>query len=92
MIVISSGSKRDSSINSNLKKEKKRCHLKILKKNAARDKIIFKTSNLFVIHKIIMLFRQKILIIIRDVPKQIFKFTKISIQIMIKMYRDQQMV
>jgi hypothetical protein len=92
MIVISSGSKRDTSINSNLKKEKKRCHLKILKKNVARDKIIFKTSNLFVIQQIIMLFRQKILIIIKDALKQIFKFTKISIKIMIKIYKDLQMV
>lgn len=88
MIVISSSSKRDTSINSNLKKEKKPCNQRILKKNVVRDKTIFKTSNLFVIHQ--MLFRQKILIIIKDVLKQIFKFTKILI--MTQTYKDLQVV
>jgi len=86
MIVISSGSKRDTSINNNLKKEKKRCSKKTSKTNAV--KIIFKTSNLF--DKIIMLFRQKILIIIKDVLKQNFKFTKILI--VIQTYKDLQVV
>jgi len=92
MIVISSGNKRDTNINSNLKKEKKQFNKKILKTNAVKDKIIFKTSNLFVIHKIIMVFRQKILIIIKDVLKQIFKYTKILIKIMIQTYKDLQVV
>ena len=92
MIVILSGSKSDTSINNNLKKEKKRFKQKISKKNAVRVKIIIKISNFFVMYKIIMLFRQKILIIIRDVLKQIFKFTTILIKIMIQTYKAQQVV
>ena len=92
MIVILSGSKSDASINNNIKKEKKRFKQKISKKNAVRVKIIIKISNFFVMYKIIMLFRQKIPIIIRDVLKQIFKFTTILIKIMIQTYKAQQVV
>jgi hypothetical protein len=45
MIVILSGSKSDTSINNNLKKEKKRFKQKISKKNAVRVKIIIKNNN-----------------------------------------------
>ena len=92
MIVIWNGNKKDFSINSNPKKEKKQFNKKISKKNAVSHKIIFKTSNMSVIHKIIIQFRQKILIIIKDVPKQIFKFTRILTKIMILTYKDLQVV
>jgi len=85
--VIISGSKRDTSISNNLKKEKKIFNKKISKINAGNHKIISKISNLIGLQEIIMLFRQKMLLVIKVVLKQSFNFIKILIKTMIQTYK-----